>query len=346
MANIEKRISKTNNLVSYRVLIRLKGHPPVSATFKRITDAKRFELQTEAAIREGRYFHISEGKKHTFNELVSRYTTEILPGYNLKEQQNRKHKLDWWAQMMGDCLLADITPALLTEHKAKLTQSPATIDKYLKNLSHVFTVALEDWAWLDSNPVKNVKSPKLPRGRVRFLDDGERARLLKASQESSNAWLHLCVVLALSTGMRQGELMALKWADVNLKDGYLILHHTKNNERRRIPLAGLGLELLQEHAKVRRLDTPLLFPGTIHKDKPIDLRTPFETALKEAGIHDFHWHDLRHCTASYLAMNGASLGEIAEVLGHKTLSMVKRYSHLSDSHVSNVVGAMNKKIFG
>jgi integrase len=219
------------------------------------------------------------------------------------------------------------------------------VDKYLKNLSHVFNVAVADWAWLDSNPVKKVKSPKLPRGRVRFLDDNERARLLIACKESNNAWLYLCVVLALSTGMRQGELMGLKWQDVNLKDGYLILHQTKNGTRRRVPIAGLGLELLAEHSKIRRLDTDLLFPGTIHKNKPIDLRTPFETALKAAGINDMKWHDLRHCCASYLAMNGASLGEIAEVLGHKTLSMVKRYSHLSDSHVSNVVGSMNKKIF-
>jgi integrase len=345
MANIEKRISQAG-LISYRVLIRLKGYPAQSATFKRITDAKRWELQTEAAIREGRYFQVSEAKKHTFNELVSRYCAEILPSYNLKEQQNRRHKLDWWAQMMGPCLLADITPALLTEHKAKLSQSPATVDKYLKNLSHVFTVAFDDWAWLDSNPVKKVKSPKLPRGRVRFLDDGERAKLLQACKESSNAWLYPCVVLALSTGMRQAELMELKWPDVNLKDGYLILHQTKNGTRRRIPLAGLGLELLQEHAKIRRLDTDLLFPGTIHKDKPIDLRDPFEKALKTAGINDFHWHDLRHCCASYLAMNGASLGEIAEILGHRTLSMVQRYAHLSESHVSNVVGSMNKKIFG
>jgi integrase len=345
MANIEKRVSEAG-IISYRVLIRLKGYPAQSATFKRITDAKRWELQTEAAIREGRYFQVSEAKKHTFNELVSRYTTEILPSYNVREQQNRRHKLDWWAQVMGDCLLADITPASLTEHKAKLLQSPATVDKYLKNLSHAFSVAVDDWAWLDSNPVKKVKSPKLPRGRVRWLDDNERARLLKACQESRNQWLYLCVVLALSTGMRRAELFGLKWPDVNLKDGYLILHQTKNGERRRIPLAGLGLELLQEHAKVRRLDTDLLFPGTIHKDQPIDLRTPFEKALKTAGINDFHWHDLRHCCASYLTMNGASLGEIAEILGHRTLSMVQRYSHLSESHVSNVVGSMNQKIFG
>jgi integrase len=136
--------------------------------------------------------------------------------------------------------------------------------------------------------MSKVKSPTEPRGRVRFLDDNERAKLLAACQKSSNAWLYPCVVLALSTGMRQGELMSLKWPDVNLKDGYLILHETKNGERRRIPLAGLALELLVEHAKVRRLDTDLLFPGTVHKNKPIDLRTPFEKALKTAGINDFH----------------------------------------------------------
>ena len=150
MASIEKRSSKTGE-ASYRVLIRLKGYPTQTATFKRITDAKRWGQQTEAALKEGRHFQMTEARKHTFNDLVSRYTTEILPGYNAKERQNRRHKLDWWAQVMGECLLADITPALLTEHKAKLCQSPATVDKYLKNLSHAFSVAVNDWAWLDSN---------------------------------------------------------------------------------------------------------------------------------------------------------------------------------------------------
>ena len=177
------------------------------------------------------------------------------------------------------------------------------------------------------------------------MDDDERARLLTACKESGNDWLYMCVILALSTGMRQGELMGLNWPDVNLKDGYLILHETKNGERRRVPLVGHALELLTEHAKVRRLDTTLLFPGK-NPNNPIDLRRPFENALNQAEITDFKWHDLRHCTASYLAMNGASLAEIAEVLGHKTLAMVKRYSHLSDGHVSSVVESMNTKLFG
>ena len=146
--------------------------------------------------------------------------------------------------------------------------------------------------------------------------------------------------------MRQAELMGLKWQDVNLKGGYLILHETKNGERRRVPLSGLALCLLQEHAKLRRLDTQLLFPGIEDASKPLNLRPVFKIALQQAGINDFKWHDLRHCTASYLAMNGASMSDIAEILGHKTLSMVKRYAHLSDGHVSNVVASMNAKIFG
>ena len=345
MATIEKRTTDTGE-TSYRVKIRLKGYPPHTATFKRLTDAKKWTQDTESAIREGRHFKTAEAKKHSFNDLTTRYYSEILPHYNEKEQKERKSKLEWWASKIGYCLLADITPITITEHKNTMTQSAATMDKYIKNLSHAFSVAVNDWGWLEDNPVKKVKSPKLPRGRVRFLDDEERQRLLTACQASSNKQLYLCVILALSSGMRQAELMGLKWQDVNLKDGFIILHETKNGERRRVPVSGLALSLLQEHAKVRRLDTALLFPGTIHKDKPIDLRKPFETALKAAEINDFHWHDLRHCTASYLAMNGASLAEIAEVLGHKTLSMVKRYSHLSDGHVSNVVASMNAKIFG
>ena len=107
----------------------------------------------------------------------------------------------------------------------------------------------------------------------------------------------------------------------------------------------MALELLRERSKVRRIDTELVFPGRIDPSKPVDLRSPFETALKRAGIEDFRWHDLRHSAASYLAMNGASLAEIAEVLGHKTLAMVKRYTHLSEAHTAGVVERMNARIF-
>jgi len=103
--------------------------------------------------------------------------------------------------------------------------------------------------------------------------------------------------------------------------------------------------LMKEHFKNRNENTNCVFPAKNLID-PIDIRTPFETALIKAEIKDFRWHDLRHSCASYLAMNGATLAEIAGVLGHKTLSMVKRYSHISEAHTTKVVERMNNKIFG
>jgi len=345
MASINKHIADDGK-ITYRVRVRLKGYPVQSATFDRLTDGKKWAQQTEAAIREGRHFKTAEAKKHTFAEMVDRYIKSVLPS-KPKQIKDQGHQLRWWKERIGNYLLADVTTALIVQYRDDLGQnrSPATVVRYMAALSHCFTIAVNEWQWLEDSPMRKVKKPKESRGRVRYLDDDERAKLLQACKESSNEWLYMCVILALSTGMRQGELMGLKWPDVNLKDGYIILNETKNGERRRVPLTGRGLELLKQHAKVRRLDTDLLFPGK-SPIKPIDLRRPFNNALKAAGIEDFHWHDLRHCTASYLAMNGASLAEIAEVLGHKTLQMVRRYAHLSDGHVSSVVESMNNKIFG
>lgn len=347
MARIKTRTA-TDGTARYTAEVRLKGYPAQAATFKRKTDASKWIQGTESAIREGRHFKTAEAKKHTFADMVDRYIKAQLPSYNEKEQAERKSKLLWWKDKLGVYLLSDITPPLIVECRDSLGEirSPATVVRYMAALSHAFTIAVNEWQWLHENPAKKVKKPTEPDGRVRFLDDDERQRLLFACKESSSDWLYMCVILALSSGMRQAELMGLKWQDVNLKDGFLILHKTKNGTKRRVPLSGLGLSLLQEHAKVRRLDTPLLFPSERNPQKPIALRSGFDYALQRAEVENFHWHDLRHCTASYLAMNGASLAEIAEVLGHKTLSMVKRYAHLSDGHVSNVVASMNAKIFG
>ena len=353
MATIQKRTSK-DGVTTYTATIRLKGYPIQNATFKRLTDAKRWIQDTESAIREGRHFKTAEAKKHTLADLIDRYIKDVLPTKPKSERRQRQN-LEWWRGKLGVYVLADITPALIVQCRDELLtgqtirnkqRSPATVVRYLAALSHAFTIAVNEWQWLDDSPMRKVKKPIEPRGRVRFLDDGERATLLKFCHESPNKTLYTCVILALSTGMRQGELMGLQWRDVNLDDGFLILHETKNGERRRVALAGLALELLHNHAKVRRIDTPLLFPSPTKPQQPIDLKKAWLNALAKADIQDFHWHDLRHCTASYLAMNGASLAEIAEVLGHKTLAMVKRYAHLSDSHVSNVVASMNHKMFG
>ncbi len=368
MATITERIDSTG-AKSYRVEIRMKGYPRQSATFERKTDAKKWAQNTESAIREGRHFGTMEAKRHTLADLVNRYTRDVLPTKKAKTQGPQVQQLAWWKARIGDKTLADVTPALLAECRDALsrepvlslakdpskagperTRSPATVNRYLAVLSHAFTVAVKEYGWVDSNPLVKVTKPKEPRGRVRFLDDDERAALMDACRASASPDLYPAVVLALSTGARQQEIMGLRWPEIDLTRRVATLHETKNGERRVLPLAGHALEVLKERKKIRRLDTDLVFPargkrkdGTI---VPVDLRTPFQTALKRAGIEDFHWHDLRHSAASYLAMSGASLAEIAEVLGHKTLAMVKRYAHLSEAHTAGVVETMNKKIFG
>lgn len=357
MATIEKRTTETGG-TSYRVKIRMKGHPAESATFERLTDARKWAAATESAIREGRHFKTTEAKRRTVAELIDRYTAEALAGK--KDAASLSGHLRWWRAEVGHLALADLTPARIADARDKLAatpiepkkaggaprkRQPATVVKAMAALSHALSVAVKEWGWLDDSPMRKVRKPALPRGRVRFLSDDERARLLAACKESGNPWLYLVAVLALSTGARQGEIMGLTWDDVDLVKGRAILHDTKNGERRALHLTGLALELLREHARVRRMDTPLLFPSNTNPRQPVDLRSPWVKALKQAGIEDFRFHDLRHSAASYLAMNGASLAEIAEVLGHKTLQMVRRYAHLSDTHVSGVVERMNQKIF-
>lgn len=356
MANIEKRISNDGK-TSYRVKIRLKGFPSQSATFERLTDAKKWAQQTESAIREGRHFKTTEAKRHTLAEMIDRYCRDVLP--SKKSAKDQMQQLAWWKSEIGSYSLADITPSLIGECRDKLgreitirnkLRSPASVVRYMAALSHALTIAVKEWGWLEDSPMRKVTKPKESRGRVRFLSDDERMRLLKACKESSNPYLYTVVVLALSTGMRQGEIMGLTWDVVDLNQGRAILHETKNGERRAVAITGHALELLKELSKVRRIDCNLLFPAKENApqkpQKPMDLRTPWETAVKKAELQDFKFHDLRHSAASYLAMNGASLAEIAEVLGHKTLQMVKRYAHLSEGHTARVVASMNNKIFG
>jgi len=350
MANIEKRQSPTGK-TTYRVKVRLKGYPPQSATFERLTDARKWEQHTESTIREGRHFKTNIAKKHTLNQLLDRYISDVMQKKTQSSKfiQNQTHQLNWWKEKIGNYLLSDVTASLIVEYRDKLLidkkASYSTSNRYLAALSHAFTKATKEWGWLEYNPVMKIERLKEPRGRVRFLSDSEREKLLKACKENSNPYLYMVVVLALSTGARKMEIMNLKWSDLDFQRSVITLYETKNGEIRLLPLSGLALTLIQQHSKNRNPNAKFLFPSHNNK-KPMDLHSPWTKALEEAEIEDFRFHDLRHSAASYLAMNGASLAEIAEVLGHKTLQMVKRYSHLSEAHTASVVEKMNNKIFG
>ena len=339
MASIEKRASEGGSL-SYRVKIRMKGRPPESATFDRLTDAREWSKKIEADMKANRHFGAS--KRHTVAELLARYEACALP--SLKSAATVKARLAWWRDLHGAALLSDLTPDVIARARDTLKATPkqrgggvrsaADVNRTLAALSSACAYAVKELCWLERNPMERVTKGAERKGRVRFLSDAELPRFLQACRESNNASLYLAVVLALTTGGRQAEIMGLRWPQIDLTRRTAMLGETKNGDARALPLSGEAIALLQERAKVRSLTDDRLFPPKMgSKSVFMDLRASFATALESAVIPDFHWHDLRHTCASYLAMAGTSPLEIAKVLGHRTMAMVARYSHLSPGRV-------------
>lgn len=351
MATIEERVTKDGKKM-WRAKIRRKGRPAISKTFERKTDAKNWAQNTESDIRQGRASN-TEATRHTVDEAIDRYIETTLTQKRSKRDQLRQ--LSWWRDQIGSYTLADCTPALLVECRDKLVsgitrtgakRSNSTVNRYIAAFSHVLTIAVKEWQWLESNPFNRINKLKEPKGRVRFLSEDERKRLIRVCKTSSNRFLYPIVLLAISTGARKGELLNLRWADVDLERRVIHLDHTKNEERRVLYLTGPALDVMRDLGKVRRIGSDLVFPSSHDPKKPINIENLWKAAVRQAELEDFKFHDLRHTAASYLAMNGATTAEIAEVLGHKTLQMVKRYAHLSEAHTAGVVERMNEKIFG
>lgn len=353
MATIEKRILDNGTTV-FRVKIRTRGHKAHSKTFSRMTDAKQYVRQVETAIDEGKFYRQLEGKKRTLAEAIDRFIAEGRLRPKCESQQLTQ--LKWWKKNAGHMFIADFSSATFFDIRAIFFQEKDrrgnirqsnTLNRYRAPLSRVFKACLQ-WRWLDVHPLIGVEKEREPRGRDRFLSEDEIARLLEACDRSPCPALKCIVVLALSTGMRRDEVRYLKWSDVDLKAGAIIVQETKNGDRKRVAVRGKALELLKEHSKVRYAYSDYVFVGKYSRNygNPLDHRGFFNAAVKDAKIENFRFHDLRHSCASYLAMNKASDKEIQEVLGLKTVQMTKRYAHLRDSHVASVVEDMNRKMFG
>jgi integrase len=210
----------------------------------------------------------------------------------------------------------------------------------MDTFSAVLTVGVHELAWLPEHPMRGrkVRKPPASRGRVRFLSPEEQERLLQACRASHKPGLYPLVFLALTTGARRGELFSLTWQAVDLERGWLRLEQTKNRDKRAVPVPSVALEVLCTWRQDAP-ETAWVFPRTSRTPFPYEYA--WQGALLRSGLAGtFRFHDLRHTAASHLAMSGASLIEIAEILGHKTLAMVRRYSHFTQAHTQGVVERM------
>jgi len=205
----------------------------------------------------------------------------------------------------------------------------ATLNREVSLLKRLLNVAIE-WGYLYENTARQVKPLREDNRRLRYLSK-EEIDLLVAS-----ACRHLkpIILVAVNTGMRKGEVFNLKWSHLDLKIRFIEVIKSKNGEKRVIPINKTLLEVL--HGLPRRIDSPYVFPGKKGK-KLTDVKKSFRTAMKKAEIEDFCFHDLRHTFASHLVMAGVPLLTVAELLGHKSIDMTKRYSHLSPNHKAAAV---------
>ena len=348
MATIEKRVGKSGT--TWRVRVRRLAGPPLTKSFERKADAETWARGIEHKLDTGEHVATTEARKRTVGDAIDQYLTVTLPrAKHRKNADEQERLLGVWRELLGTRALVTLTPAAVAEardtlakrtNRAKKPISGATVNRHLTALSAVLTVATREYGWIQKNPVANVTRLADSKGRERFLSEAERQALLVECDKSDCAALGPLVRLALATGARKGELMGLEWANVNLERRTVRFVDTKNGDNRTVPLAPSAVEVLKGWRK-GRLPVSGVFPLTID-----GVDKPWREARAAAGLPDFRFHDLRHSAASYLAMSGASLMDIAAILGHKTLAMVKRYSHLSEQHTTAAVDRMAEKFLG
>ena len=338
MATITERYRRNGKKV-FRVEIRINGNPTLSKSFYRRSEAKEWAMQQEVKIKEGCMVTL-DADRQNIRAIIEVFREEIVARMKNSTRVNYENQLEWFDKHIGNLSVRQLTPSLIIQLRKQLQseesrrgkRSFSTCNRYLAALSSCCSYAVELQV-LEENPCRKVKKLTEPRGRTRFLDDLEREKLIAACKDNSPQ-LHLAVVLALATGARRDEIWSLRWDNVDLVKGYLTFKHTKNGDIRSIPVIGQALDLLREYHRTQRLlHTSLLFPSSTNPQKPLEFRKRWESVLRQAEITDFRYHDLRHSAASYMVQNGMDLRLVAEILGHRTLQMTMRYSHLQKEHL-------------
>lgn len=291
----------------------------------------------------------------TIRDLIDRYMREYAG-----RDTTRVQRLAFWSDQLGSIALSELDDdhifraldalaatrgryfAGLDANGARIFKAkrnpmkPATINRYSAALGAVLTwsikkrIAPRDF----TNPCKRIERAPECNEIVRYLSDTERAALLIECKRSTWSKLYVFVLLALTCGGRRGELEALRWSDIDFERGEATVARSKNGDRKTLILVPTVLE---ELVRFRGADVALAFASTRRPDVPFNHVEAWRKALKNAGIKNFRFHDLRHSCASALAQSGASLLEIADVLGHRNLSVTKRYSHLATTHKAKLI---------
>lgn len=317
----------------WRVKIRRKGFPVQTRSFDTKSLAARWASDIESEMSRGLFVDRTETEKNTLRDILSRYLKEVTPTKRGASAE-KSRLLALLGRPIGEIKMASLSSAHLAKYRdARLKEvAPATVNKELNLIAHAIQTARREWGiHLPENPVRLVRRPTPARPRDRRLADDEETRLRMACRNARNPFLLPIVTLALETAMRQGEIIGLDWKHINFKKRVAFLPETKNGESRSVPLSSAAIKA------IKKKPLPVngkLFPGVTTEA----VKRAFIRACVRAEVENFHFHDLRHEATSRLFEKGLNPLEVASITGHKTLQMLKRYTHLKAEDLAKKLG--------
>jgi integrase len=329
MATITKRSDNLGD-ASWQVKIRRKGFPAVSKTFDNKAQAEVWAHQIESEMSRGAFMDRSEAEKNTLGDMLKRYVDEVTPHKKGHEAERYRINAMIGSQELSKFRMANLSSREIARWRDQRlgSVSGATVNREMNILGHVIETARREWGVaLQQNPISLVRRPKHNAARERRLEDNEESRLLAECEAARNAFLRPVVELALETAMRQSELARLEWRYVDLDKRAVHLVVTKNGDSRGVPLSSRAMAVIQNIPKTA---DGRLFPGLT----PEAIKRAFIRACARANLKNFHFHDLRHEATSRMFEKGLNPLEVASITGHKTLQMLKRYTHLDAGNLA------------
>ncbi len=309
--------------------IRRKGFQNQTRTFDTRAEAEKWAAIVESEMARGVFRSVAEAEKTTVGEVIDRYEAEILPGK--KGIAPDRARLKTLHGEFGSMILASVTSAHVARFRDKRMKivSAQSVIHEINLLNRVLKAAAIDFGIVLPHglPTALIRKPKKPRGRDRRLEPGELDKIIEATGSPE---LGAIVLLAVETAMRRGEIAGLLRSNINLKKRTLVLPDTKNGESRVVPLSSRAVDLLSSLSP--------RISGRVFGMNPDSITQAFDRACFRAGIDDLRFHDLRHEAASRLFEKGLNPMEVASITGHKTLQMLKRYTHLRAEELAKKLG--------
>ena len=310
----------------WQAIIRRKGFPKQYQTFDTQKEALHWSRLVESKLDQGIVFNYTAVAKTLFRTLIDRYLIEITPSKRSKEREISRLRLI--REALGDYSLGNLTAEVIAHYRdTRLISgcSGATVIKDIHSISNIYEVARREWGYAAmDNPSKLIRKPKVNPSRIRRLSPDEEKRLMQACDQSRSIMIKPMVIFAIETGMRASEILNLTWQDIH--DSIATIRESKNGQSREVPLSKIALRQINHLPK--HISSSRIFWNWKNYS---GFKNAWQRIIKVSEINNLRFHDLRHEAISRLFEKGLNPIEVATISGHKTMQILKAYTHIKTS---------------